>query len=451
MKLLLKLLAFVSVTLWILSCDSNEPQTNSTLSLNVEDVSCTEVWLQLKTTNLSLPNNITLFVNDLEYKNYVINNADTLLYIDSLLPNKNYTFKTISFYNPEDGVNSNKVNTTTLDTTSHNFTWQSFEFGQHSSSELSDISIIDENNIWTVGRTYMNDSLGNPDLISYNAIHWNGSDWKTKKINVLFRGNTITPPLEGVFTFSNTNIWFVGSLPINGDGINWTIYDLRTTVDPNLSLSKVWSLNSNNIYFFGRNGNIARCTSGNWQKIVSGTELYLSDMTGNNKGEIYVIGNKSSLGQGVVLQSSNGVHFSTMTESANIPESQIFKPKLFGSLTSVWVDQSNTIYTAGDLFYRNKFDKWDYVKSFPGNYYGGNQNAATYGYFTGISGNASNDMWIVGERNTVRHFNGVTWQQIGLPYDRMSDIIWLDLDVKDNLVAISGTKGNKAFIMIIKR
>ena len=60
-------------------------------------------------------------------------------------------------------------------------------------------------------------------------------------------------------------------------------------------------------------------------------------------------------------------------------------------------------------------------------------------------------MWIVGERNTVRHFNGVTWQQIGLPYDRLSDIIWLDLEVKAEIVAITGTKGNKAFIMIIKR
>ncbi len=58
MKLLLKLLALVSVTLWILSCDSNEPlipqETKPTLTLTVEDVSCTEAWLQLKTKDLRI-------------------------------------------------------------------------------------------------------------------------------------------------------------------------------------------------------------------------------------------------------------------------------------------------------------------------------------------------------------------------------------------------------------
>ncbi len=57
---------------------------------------------------------------------------------------------------------------TTMDTTSHNFTRQSFTFGQHSSSVLYDVAIIDENNIWAVGDIYMNDSLGNPDPNRYN-------------------------------------------------------------------------------------------------------------------------------------------------------------------------------------------------------------------------------------------------------------------------------------------
>ena len=85
----------------------------------------------------------------------------------------------------------------------------------------------------------MKDSLGNPDPHAYNAVHWDGSEWKVKKISVLFRGSLITPPFEGVFAFSSTDIWFVGSLPIHGDGTNWTMYDLRTTVDPNLSCLKL--------------------------------------------------------------------------------------------------------------------------------------------------------------------------------------------------------------------
>ena len=186
-----------------------------------------------------------------------------------------------------------------------------------SSSVLYDVAIIDENNIWAVGEIYMNDSLGNPNLNSYNVINWNGNEWQQDIITTLFKGNFIKPTLEGIFTFSGINIWLVGSLPINGDGINWNMYDLRTLVDPNISLLKVWGLNPNNIYFIGRNGNIARYNGSNWQKLYSGTDFYLADISGNNN-EIYVIGNRSSLGQGLVLKSSNGVNFSTMIESANI-------------------------------------------------------------------------------------------------------------------------------------
>ncbi len=125
MKSLFPFYFILFTLLALLSCDSNEPQSATTLNLSVEDVSCTEAWLQLKTANLNLPNRITLFVNDLKYREYLINKSDTLLYIDSLLPDKRYSFKAISFYNAEDGVKSNKVVSTTMDTTSNNFTWQS--------------------------------------------------------------------------------------------------------------------------------------------------------------------------------------------------------------------------------------------------------------------------------------------------------------------------------------
>jgi hypothetical protein len=427
------------------SCSTTDPKLEPDLKLELKDVSCTEAWLQLTTNNIQLPTTINLLKNNSVTQTFSLSTQDSLLYIDSLLPNQNYSFQASSTQSAGGGpVSSNKVTATTLDTTSHNFTWQTFEFGQHSSSVLYDAAIIDENNIWAVGRLYMNDTLNNPDLIYYNAIHWNGQNWGKKKI--LYQSGIWE--IKTIFAVNENDIWFSGyeryyntnfiELPIPNILIGWGI-------------SKMWGKSSNEIYIVGSGGNIARYNGSNWQKLYSGTDFYLADIFGNNNSEIYVIGNRSSLGQGLVLKSSHGVNFSTMIESANISESQIFKPKLFGSLTSVWIDQSNTVYTAGDLFYRYKLNKWDYVKSFPGNHYGGNQNANSYGYFTGIAGNASNDMWVVGERNTVRHFNGVTWQQIGLPYDRMSDIIWLDLEVKGAIVAITGMKGNKAFLMIAKR
>ena len=81
-----------------------------------------------------------------------------------------------------------------MDTTSHNFTWQSWTFGEHSSSVLYDVEIIDENNIYAVGKIYMNHSLGQPDLQPYGMAIWDGQTWELKKI---FHGtNSAVTPRE---------------------------------------------------------------------------------------------------------------------------------------------------------------------------------------------------------------------------------------------------------------
>ena len=45
----------ISLSLLIKSCDTTDPPDNKTLSIKLEDVSCTEAWIKLTTTNLQLP------------------------------------------------------------------------------------------------------------------------------------------------------------------------------------------------------------------------------------------------------------------------------------------------------------------------------------------------------------------------------------------------------------
>ena len=265
------------------SCNTNEPDsTPANIEFAAEDASCTEAWIKLEADNIKAAQ---VFREDSLIYSFNTNSIDTVLYDEGLLPNQSYKYK-LTIQHPLANGNNSAVNKEltlqTMDTTSHNFTWQTFTFGQHSSSVLYDVAIINENNIWAVGEIYLKDSLGNPDPNAYNAVHWDGSEWELKKITVDFRGSLITPPLTGVFTFSGTDIWFVGSLPIHGDGISWQMYDLRTTVDPNLLLMKTWGTNSNDIYFVGLDGNIAHYSgaSGGWQKIESGTDLNIYDIWG---------------------------------------------------------------------------------------------------------------------------------------------------------------------------
>ncbi len=123
------LLSLILLLLISASCNTTEPPSNTTLTLKLEDVSCIEAWIKLKTTNLQLPTTLTLIqfnpTGDTVTQNIILSNADSLLYIDSLLPNQTYKFiATIEQSNNK----SNELSSATLDTTSHNFSYQTFEF-----------------------------------------------------------------------------------------------------------------------------------------------------------------------------------------------------------------------------------------------------------------------------------------------------------------------------------
>ena len=440
---------FVCTSLLLLNnCDSTDPKLEPDLKLELKDVSCTEAWLQLRTTNLQLPNNVTLFINDLQERTFDLTTADTLLYIDSLLPNQNYSFQVSSIQHP---ATSNKISATTLDTTSHNFSWQTFEFGiQTNVSRLFDVAIINENDIWAVGEIYMNDSLG--QSIRYNAVHWNGSNWEFKRIYYYGACSAVTyPPLTAIWAFDENNI-----VVTNGGSIGWfngSTINLDCRVNPLLTgaINKLWGSSSNDLYAVGGAGNIVHYKNGSWTKIESGTSLFLADIAVNNSNELFTCGLNMSTVDGIIVKSDNGINFSTLVESDNISPSQLFKPKLYGTISSICFDQSNTLYAAGNIVYQYKLGRWDYLSSLPENYIGGNPGAFYRGYVYKIRANASNDIWIAGDRNTLKHFNGSTWQQIGMPYDPQIDLVWRGMKTENNTTVIVGSHNSNAIIMMIKK
>jgi hypothetical protein len=448
----MKMIILISLLLLfsVVSCNTTDPKLEPDLKLELKDVSCTEAWLQLTTNNIQLPATINLLKNNSVSQAFSLSTKDSLLYIDSLLPNQNYSFQVSIIQNP---ASSNKVTATTLDTTSHNFTWQTFEFGEITSqSHLFDVAIIDENDIWAVGEIYMNDSLGNPDPSSYNAVHWNGQSWEPKRIYYYGACSAVTyPPLTAIWSFDANNI-----VVTNGGSIGWfngSTINLDCRVNPLLTgaINKIWGSSRNDLYVVGGAGSIANYNGNSWTKIESGTSLFLADIAVNNSGEIFICGGNPSFGQGIILKSSNGNNFSTFAVGANIPASQLFNPNLYGSFSSIWFDQNNTLYSGGNILFQNKFNSWSYVNSLPENFIGGNPGVHYRGYITKVRGVASNDMWIVGDRNTLRHFNGSSWEQIGMPYDPQVDLVWRGMQTNDDMTVVVGSHNRKAIIMMIKK
>jgi len=215
----------------------------------------------------------------------------------------------------------------------------------------------------------------------------------------------------------------------------------------------MWGTSSEDFYIVGNNGNIAHYNGTNWEKIELDediSEYYLSDIYGTEDGEVYIVGVDDYFRKSVLIENASG-KFKVFQRSDAVPENEIFNPKLYGDLVSIWIDENRTVYTAGSYLYNLKNDKWAYVNSLPANKPYRGTYAYYRGYITSIRGNASNDILISGTNNTLMHFNGKTWRQLGEPYDADSNITWARVTIKGNAAAAVGKKGIKGIIILLKR
>jgi len=417
-------LTLLLMLLSLTGCNTVEPPSGLSIELKLEDKSCTEVWLTLS-SNLKLPAAVDLKQSNNVVKTINLVKPDTMLYINSLLPNTSYIFQAV---NDGNRVSSNAVNVTTLDTTSQNFSFQTWTFGGAASSSLRDVAIIDRDNIWCVGEIYMNDSLGNPDPIPYNAVHWDGSQWELKRITVLYRGSLITPPLYGIFAFSDNEIWLSSGVPIKGDGTNWAqyhLFDMGILTQNDGYLTKIWGTSSTDLYYVGTKGTIARYLNGTWSKINSGTNLNINDIWGtfDNEGNQYILCtayNFATGGEKKLLRIRNFV-VDEISWTGN------------RELYMVWFNSKYKIYAGGEGLFNLTNSNWKEEQLPP------------YFIFS-TRGDNHNNIFAAGGFGFCAQFNGLRWnmiEEVGLTsgnYER--------LDIKGNAVALVGFEGNAAVITI---
>lgn len=436
---------FVSTAFLLLSCNTTDPpppgnSDKPELLLKLEDASCTEAWITLTTNNLQLPAAIELKQNDQTRLSINLTTADTLLYIDSLLPNQTYKLRAIVHpSNQASEVLSNEISVATMDTTSHNFTFETFTFGEHSSSTLYDVAIIDENNIWAVGEIYMKDSLGQPDPKFYNAAHWDGVNWELKRI--YYDGGVWI--IRTVFAFSANNIWFSAFVRYDGHSF------IEIPIPPVLmgwTVNKIWGSSSNDIYAVGNGGNIVRY-NGSWQKLESGTDVNLTDVYGTPDGEVVWIAGYEDFKPTVLLKINNNT-IQTIFNSRDYLF--VFDPEhISGGIAGIWTNSKNYIYvTTWYSLYRksfyNGFSKEEaLIPSNPQTFFG-----------LKSRGTDINNIFTIGSRYNIHHYNGNTFKSFKFPADE--SVTYIGLDVEKNITVLCGRKyengiSDKAIITIINK
>jgi hypothetical protein len=415
---------FALFTAWIIiQCDTTDPPIETHgLVLELMDVSCTEAWIELSTINLQIPTTVTLKQNNQIRETINLVNPDSILYIDSLLPNTTYSFQSFTQQINQTEVNSNKLSATTMDTTSHNFTFETFTFGEHDASFLWDVAIIDENNILAVGEIYINDSLGNPDPKLFNLIKWDNSNWNIERVYYNYQGANYLAPLQSIYGFTLNDIWVGSNQPMHWIGSIWQKWDLVGNIWDGW-INKIWGSNSNDLYIVGDGGNIAYYNGSSWSKIASGTETRINDVWGiisnDNKTILYCpVSTFFVPGDKKILKVIDG-RVDSVSWNRDV------------RLYSAWAVNENILYVCGEGVYVNRFGVWNEIDLYP--------------VETGsVRGNGSNDIFIVGDAGSIFHFNGVSWKMLSTPNNKS----YSKIAVKGNIVVICGNYQGQGLIEI---
>jgi len=283
----------------------------------------------------------------------------------------------------------------------------------------------------------MNDSLGVPDPIAYNAVHWNGSDWEIKKVSVVYNGNLITPVLYGVYSFSSTEIWLSSGVPIRGDGNNWDqyhLFDMGVLSKNDGYLTKIWGTSSSDLFYVGTLGTIANYDGNHWSKIESGTDINFRDIYGSvnkdtNELEIIALASNSGLNQRKKLVRIKNQSVETLPDSG-----------LADYLSTIWFISGRKYCIGGQGYYESSQlgSVWKRDNTIP------------QFHITTIRGAGLNDIVLGGSFGLLMHYNGVSWINYAYISSSYFDVI-TSVVIKGNTIVAAGFKGIKAVVMIGKR
>ncbi|HTR81406.1 MAG TPA: hypothetical protein VMM58_07225 [Bacteroidota bacterium] len=413
-----------------LTCKKESPVTPSMnpLQLTVESVSCTDVYLRLSLSSIETQRTLALKRNDSTVAMISLSAGDSLFDDEGLLPSKTYTYTLV--------LNSwsTTAQAITLDTTSHNFTWQTFTFGGDAGScQLNDVAIINDTLAYAVGAVYLNDSTGQIDPQPYGIAEWNGAAWRLGKI---FDNKAhIITPIRGIDILDTSNIWLAAGSIYYWDGHSEQVqlnFSRLILPNPNGTIEKLFGAEWTNLFGVGNAGTIV-CYSGNgWQSLQSGTGLSLNDVWG---------GSNPWIGNDVLLIAASEKYVAGEKKLLALDNhgtlDSIPWPMQDRRINSVWYDEQSHVYTSGGGVFRyNGSGSWI-------------EQPLPLIYTNRIRGNADNDIVAVGDFGIAAHFNGVTWHV----YDelQLSNGNYESVAIRGNLVIAVGWNGESGYIAAGKR
>ncbi len=290
------------------ACPEETPPRDTTIHLSLRSASTFSVLLNVSVEDSSDAWTFALSRNDSIVQTVVSNQPDTTIRDGGLLPGHDYRYKAYWLNHGDKADSSEEVLAATLDTTSHNFTWEIDTLGNYG-SYLNDVWIVDENNIWVVGNI-------ETDSGEYNAARWDGEEWELMVI-------INTADLYSIWYFNENDIWVTKhSYPVHWDGTEWTQYNLTEMGISGSPGKAIWASSPDDIYFVGDNGSIVHYDGSGFERMESGTDVDLHNVVGTDDGQyVFSVGYDDSNGHSIILENNNNGWNTLYYNESVVPQS----------------------------------------------------------------------------------------------------------------------------------
>lgn len=398
--------------------------------LTVDDMSCTEGWLNLSTPPEMLPAQVLLLQDNQTVMSITVVSADTILYIPTLTHSKVYVFQASITPPNNSPIFSNVTNLTTLSPTGNSFSRTKHYLGSTNInySYVNDIAIISENDVWAVGLFVLSDT-NLAGYSNYNAAHWDGKGWEYKKLWFEAPGNyQSVPAITGILAFSHDNLFMM---------CEWgtTFYDGQNqskTENGPYWTTTIWGSDRNNIYAGGYGGKIYHYNGTVWTLIETGTDLYVNNIYGdyNKRTKSYEI-------LAVCAEYSLGFT-SKIFKIEGQKATEISKQGISDFVLRGWLYPGKKYFAVGDGIYFKDMNDSEWSKE-------EDPNLIT---IYCIKGTRLNDIFAGSTYDRLFHFNGIEWKKL---FPENPNSSYGKIKIKNNIVVAAGSDGNQGLVTILKR
>jgi hypothetical protein len=322
-------------------------------------------------------------------------------------------------------------NTGGADTTSQNFTFETYEFGDGgSSSYFNDVWVFDEKNIWAVG--YISPASATVDgvrISNPNIIKWDGATWKLQPYSGTSSG------IYGIWAYDTSLIYFAwGNVLKYENGVYRNIV-VQGNWAQGQSIEKIWGSSKENIWGVGPWGTVVHYDGTGWKKIDFDTQWYFYNITGNKEtGIAYATARNEKSTTVIVMLSEGNAEIIYQSTTGDITS--------HGSRTIEYMDSSQ-VYLADNRIWSFNTQTKDIINRY--------KLTTGIGIYS-IAKHNKNDVYyfgtMVGGTGKLVHYNGKKYKEMDMPYGSYN---YGGSSGNKNIAAYGGFIKNKAVITLIRR